>query len=134
MPMPDLRVIAEGETSAGQHWYLRVGGTVRDYYTMLETVHPDGRRDEGGMGGPLLSRGQLLNSYTGRANDGPLRVIVRAGLRVRRLVLRSGSLRCDLWAAADDADLGVTFFAILLPWTAVDAVQLLDADGRELTP
>jgi len=134
VPMPVLRVIAEGQTSAGQHWYLRAGGTVRDYYTLLETVHPGGRRDEGGMGGPLLFPGRLLNSYSGRVGDGPLRVIVRADRRVRRLVLRSGSLRCDLRAALDDPDLGATFYAILLPWPAVDAIQLLDADGRELTP
>ena len=53
--MLDLAVIAAGETSAGERWYLRAGGSADDYYTMLETVHPDGHRDEGGMGGPVCT-------------------------------------------------------------------------------
>jgi hypothetical protein len=135
MPLPDLHVIADGATPAGERWYLRAGGPAGDYHTMLETVHPDGRRDEGGMGGPLLYPGRLLNDYIGRADDGPLRVIFRTDRRVRRLVLYSGSgERCELRPAAYDATLGpgVMFFAGLLPWTAVDQVQLLDAAGREL--
>jgi hypothetical protein len=52
--VPDLTVVAEGDAPAGQRWYLKVGGSADNYYTLLETVHPDGRRDESGMGGPLL--------------------------------------------------------------------------------
>jgi len=135
MPLPGLHVIAEGATPAGQRWYLRAGGAPEDYYTMLETVHPDGRRDEGGMGGPLLYPGRLVNDYVGMASDGPLRVIVRADRRVRQLVLHTArGERHILRPAADDAGLGITFFAGLLPWTAIDQIQLLDRDGRELVP
>jgi hypothetical protein len=52
--MADLTVVAEGDAPAGERWYLKAGGSADDYYTMLETVHPDGHRDEGGMGGPVL--------------------------------------------------------------------------------
>jgi hypothetical protein len=134
MALPELRVVAEGETSRGEHWYLSAGGTADDYYTMLKTVHPDGRWDEGGMGGPPLYAGQLLNAYTGRAGDGPLRLIVRADPRVRRLrvQLADGESR-ELPLAAADLVVGVTFFAALLPGIrAVDAIQAFDLFGRPL--
>jgi hypothetical protein len=51
-----------GNAPAGERWYLKAGGSADDYYTLLETVHPDGHHDEGGMGGPVLSSGHLLRS------------------------------------------------------------------------
>jgi hypothetical protein len=134
MSMRELPVVAEGETSRGQHWYLKAGGSPYDYYTMLKTVHPDGRWDEGGMGGSALHAGSLFNAYTGRADDGPLRVIVRTDPRVRRLRFHSAKDEwCDLLPVGDDPAVGVTFFAALLPWTAA-AVSMrgFDADGQEL--
>jgi hypothetical protein len=85
MPLPDLAVLAEGDLPTGQHWILRAGGTSTDFYTFLETVHPDGHRDEGGMGGPPLSPGSLLNTYTGGSERGLRRVVVRADPRVARV-------------------------------------------------
>jgi hypothetical protein len=134
MPMPDLPVIAEGETARGEHWYLRAGGTPLEYYTMLRTVHPDGRQDEGGMGGPVRYPGRLFNLYTGRADDGPLRVIVRTdpGVRRLRIHLAQGEYR-DLTPAADDAAIGLTFFATLLPGaTSIDQIEGFGADGQPL--
>jgi quercetin dioxygenase-like cupin family protein len=135
VPLPDLTVIAEGDAPGGELWYLRAGGSAENFYTLLETVHPDGSRDEGGMGGPLLSPGRSLNVYTGRSDGGPLRVVVRADRKVRRLYFRSGEGEwCDLPPVADDADLGVTFFAILLPWaTGIASMQGFDADDQELS-
>jgi hypothetical protein len=132
--MPDLAVVAQGETVAGEHWYLKAGGSAEDYYTMLETVHPDGHRDEGGMGGPVLYPDQLVNLYVGRADAGPLRVLVRADLQVRRLRLRSQrGEQCEMRPVAADAELGVTFFAILLPWdNGLASLEALDADGQVL--
>jgi hypothetical protein len=132
--MPDLPVIAEGETARGEHWYLKSGGSPHDHYTMLRTVHPDGHWDEGGMGGPPLYPGRLLNSYTGRAGDGPLRVIVRASPRVRRLRihLAHGEHR-DLTPAAYDLVAGLTFFATLLTGAhAIDQIECFDAVGQPL--
>jgi hypothetical protein len=59
----DLTVVAERELASGERWYLKAGGSADDYYTLMETVHSDGRRDEGGMGGPVLYPGRLLNVY-----------------------------------------------------------------------
>lgn len=132
--MPDLTVVAEGDAPAGQRWYLKAGGSADDYYTMLETVHPDGHRDEGGMGGPVLYPRRLLNVYTGRADPGLFRVIVRADPRVRRLRFQSEfGERCEMQSVGEDVDLGVTFFAILLPWeTGLVSLQALDGDGQVL--
>jgi hypothetical protein len=48
----DPAVVAEGDLPTGQRWVLNAGGTSADSCTFLETVYPDGHRDEGGMGGP----------------------------------------------------------------------------------
>jgi hypothetical protein len=64
------------------------------------------------LGGPVLSPNQLLNLYTGRANPGLLRIIVRADPRVRQLRFRSQrGERCDIQPVADDVETGVTFLA-----------------------
>jgi hypothetical protein len=73
MPAPDLAVLAEGDLSTGEHWILRAGGTSTGFYTFLETVHPDGHRDEGGMGGPPLYPGSLLNTWQLHARKEPSR-------------------------------------------------------------
>jgi hypothetical protein len=127
-------VVAEGEGTRGERWFLKAGGSSEDYSSMIETVHRDGRRDEGGMGGPALYPGQLLNTYVGRADQGPLWVVVRADPRVRRLRFQSRrGEQCEMLSCAHDPAVGVNLFAVLLPWTTgVAAMQGLDADGRVL--
>lgn len=134
--MPDLPIVAEGENARGEHWYLKAGGSPTDYYTMLETLHPDGRRDEGGMGGAPLYPGSRYNSYTGRADSGPLRVIVRTDPRVRRLRLSIRTTRdeaLDLPLLAEDPAVGLAFFATLLPQQAeLLSIQGFGDDGEPL--
>jgi hypothetical protein len=121
-PFPDLAVVAEGELPTGEHWTITAGGTIRDYYTFLKTVHPDGHSDEGGMGGPPLDPGSLLNTYTGMADQGLQRLLVRASPSIAglHLELSSGESRDLLPAGTDDA-VGLTFFAALLPRTVTIA-------------
>jgi hypothetical protein len=136
MPLPDLAVLAEGDLPTGQHWILKAGGTSDDFYTFLETVHPDGRRDEGGMGGPPLPAGCLMNTYTGGSERGLRRVVVRADPRVARVrvQLASGE-RIELPPLATRPDVGVSFFAALLPPAAgLVSVTPVDADGQVLEP
>jgi hypothetical protein len=123
-PFPDLAVVAEGSLPTGERWTVTAGGTSRDYYTFLKTVHPDGHSDEGGMGGPPLYPGSLLNTYTGAADRGLQRLLVRASRSVQRLHLElsTGESRDLLPAGTDDA-VGLTFFAALLPRT-VTVTQL----------
>ena len=134
--MPDLPVVAEGENARGEHWYLKAAGSPADYYTMLETLHPGGRRDEGGMGGAPLYPGSRYNSYVGRADDGPLRVIVRTDPGVRRLRLSIRTTRdetLDLLPLAEDPQVGLVFFATLLPQpTELLSIQGFGDDGEPL--
>jgi hypothetical protein len=116
MPQPDLDILAEGDLPTGQHWILKAGGTQADYYTVLETIHSDGHRDEGGMGGPPLYPGSLMNTYTGGSDQGLRRVVVRADPRVTRVRvhLATGD-QLGLQPLATRPDIGVSFFATLLP-------------------
>jgi hypothetical protein len=136
MAQPNLVVLAEGDLPSGQHWILKGGGTDRDFYTFLETIHPDGHRDEGGMGGPPLYPGTLMNTYTGGSDRGLRRVVVRADPSVAtvRVELTSGDA-LDLAPLAYRADLGVLFFAALLPRTeGLVSVTAVGADGQVLEP
>ena len=134
MAMPELRTVAECEWPGRANWYLKAGGSAADYWTMLETVHADGHRDEGGMGGPALYPGHLLNIYTGRSGRGFLRLIVRADRRVQRLRFRSERGEdADILYNEEDAAVGVNLFAGLLPWeTGIASMQALGADGQVL--
>lgn len=73
---------------------------------------------------------------TGRADQGPPRMVVRAGPRGRRLRFQSGrGERCEMLVSARDQAVGVNLFAILLPSaTGVASMQGLDDDGQVLTP
>jgi hypothetical protein len=136
MPMPDLAIRAQGDLPTGQHWVLRAGGTMTDFYTFLETIHPDGRRDQGGMGGPPLYPGSLLNTYTGGSDWGLRRVVVRADPRVARVrvQLASGERR-ELPLLATRPDIGLAFFATLLPADiGLVSVTAVDAEGEVLEP
>jgi hypothetical protein len=136
MPRPGLEVLAEGDLPTGQHWILRVGGTSDNFHTSLETIHQDGHRDEGGMGGPPLYPGSLMNTYTGGSDRGLRRVVVRADPLVARVrvTLASGQ-HLDLPPLATRPDIGVSFFATLLPQTeSLVSVTAIGADGQALEP
>lgn len=136
MPRPDLAVLAEGDLPTGEHWILRAGGTEDDFYTLLEAIHPDGHRDEGGMGGPPLPAGAVMNTYTGGTSRGLRRLVVRADPRVARVRVHlvSGE-RLELAPVAMWPDVGVSFFATLLPPAGgLVSVTALDADGQVLEP
>ena len=101
---------------AGERWQVRAGGTDQDYYTFLRTVHPDGRWDEGGMGGPTLPDGAVLNTYIGQADGGLLRVLARTlpVINWMRLELGSGEVRV-LTPVGHDGPRGVSFYAPVGP-------------------
>lgn len=130
----DLPVIADGDLPTGEHWNLKAGGTRTDYYTFLETVYPGGRRDEGGMGGPPLYPGSLMNTYTGGTEHGLRRVIVRADPRVARVRLQvTTGGRLELPALATQTEIGLSFFAALLSRGAeLVSVTAIGADGQAL--
>jgi hypothetical protein len=133
MPLPELTVLAEGALPPGQRWVLRAGGTSSDFYTFLETIHSDGHHDEGGMGGPPLYPGSLMNTYTGGSERGR-RILVRADPHVAlvRVHLASGE-QLDLPPVAARPDLGLVFFAAVLPPSAaLSLVAALGENGQVL--
>jgi hypothetical protein len=136
MADPALAVIAEGNLPSGEHWILRAGGTSAEFGTFLETIHPDGHRDQGGMGGPPLWPGSIMNVYTGGTDTGPRRIVVRADQRVARVrVELAGGERLDLPPVATTPDPGLAFFATLLPRTAgLVSVTAIGATGHALEP
>jgi hypothetical protein len=135
VPEPDLAVVAEGDLPTGEHWVLRAGGTAEDYYTFLETVHPDGHSDQGGMGGPPLQPGQYLNTYTGGSDQGLRRVIVRCDSQVHRLRMELDPAEWrELAPVATDPTTGLTFFIALLPWAVCPlTLEALDREGHVLS-
>ena len=136
MPVPDMTVLAEGGLATGQRWVLRAGGTDSDFYTFLKTVHPDGQYDEGGMGGPPLYPGSLMNTYTGGSDQEMRRVLVRADPQVARVrVHLGGGDQLDLLPVATRSDPELVFFAALLPRSAdLVSVTAIDENGQELEP
>jgi hypothetical protein len=132
----DLPVVAEGDLPTGERWILKAGGTSTDYYTFLETVHLDGHRDEGGMGGPPLYPGTFMNTYTGGTEHGLRRVVIRADPRVARVRVQLATGEgLELAQLATQSEMGIAFFAALLPRTAeLVSVTAIGADGQTLEP
>ena len=133
MVMPELALVAEGSLPSGHHWILTAGGTPEDFHTLLETVHPDGHRDKGGMAGPIVYPGRPLNIYLGADNRGLHRVLARARPSVAkaRLVLGSGE-SLELAPIAIDG-LDVVVFAALLPRTCeITSMDAIGLDGRAM--
>jgi hypothetical protein len=86
-----------------------------------------------GLGGRPIPPGSLLSTYTG-SERGLRSIVVRADPRVARVrvQLASGE-RLDLPPLATRPDVGVSFFATLLPQPAdLVSVTAIDADGQVL--
>lgn len=134
MAAPELPVIAAGELPSGERWTLRAGGTSDEFGTFLETIHLDGRRDEGGMAGPPLWPGSIMNVYTGGSDTGMRRIVVRADPRVARLRVQLGDgEHLGLPPLATLPDPALAFFATLLPRTAaLDSITAVDSAGQNL--
>jgi hypothetical protein len=136
MAVTGLTEIAEGQASSGERWVLRAGGSAADFGTFIETIYPDGRRDAGGMAGPPLWPGSIMNVYTGGTDTGPRRVVVRADPRVARLrVEMAGGEAVELAPVATLSEPALVLFAALLPRSAdLTDVIALDAEGQVLAP
>jgi hypothetical protein len=88
------------------------------------------------MGGPPLYPGSLMNTYTGSSARGMCRVLVRADPRVARVRVHHGrGEQLDLLPMAARPDLGVVFFATLLPPpAALASIVAIDEEGQVLEP
>jgi hypothetical protein len=133
MPLPET-IVAEGDLPTGEHWTLLAGGTADDYDTVLQTVHSDGHRDSGGMGGPLLEYG-YMDVYSGRHDRGLRRVIIRANAQVVKVLAEAnGGEQIEIPYVGNDMALGLVFFAALLPPSvSPTSVTGFDGEGQAIT-
>jgi hypothetical protein len=88
--MSETRVIGSGALQ-DINWTLEAGGDDDGYWTGLEVTGPNDYRCGGGMAGPKLYGEDLINTYTGRCDDGPLGIVVRSRPEVARIVIRTGA-------------------------------------------
>ena len=88
------------------------------------------------MGGPPLYPGTLMNTYTGGTERGLRRVVIRADPRVARVRVRLATGEgLELAQLATQSEMGIAFFAALLPRTAeLVSVTAIGADGQTLEP
>lgn len=133
MPTPELSMIAQGELPSGHRWTITAGGSPEDFSTMLETVHPDGHQDSGGMGGPLLYPDSALNTYIGADSRGLRRVLIRARPRVAKVRLTLGTGEAIDLAPIPVPGVDVVVFARLLPRASeVVSVDAFTMGGRAI--
>jgi hypothetical protein len=71
--------VLRGERSDGLNWRVLAGGTPEDLATFVER-DLNGVRATSGFRGPALYPGQVVNSWSGRADGTPPFVVVRSGL------------------------------------------------------
>jgi hypothetical protein len=122
MAMPELAVVAEGALPSGHRWIITAGGTQDDYYTMIETVHPDGS---------IMYPGRALNTYGGSDNRGLHRILARARPNVARVRLVLGSGESFSLAPIVVPCAEVVVFAALLPRTCeITSVDAISAEGK----
>jgi hypothetical protein len=107
-------------TQPGRRGHIRVSRRIAACYLRLKVM----------WGGPLMYRGQYLNTYTGGPDQSLRRVVARADSRVQRLLMEldTGERR-EMLPVGSDLAVGLTFFAALLPW-AICPVSL-DGLGGE---
>lgn len=128
-------VIAEGTGPGGEHWVLRAGGSERDFRTFLETIQANGRTDSGGMEGPMLTPGSVMNVYFGTSAQGFLRVVARTDPAVEILRLRTVGKDepIDLAPVGINSKYPLKFFATLLPGTArITSIEAVGTTGSVL--
>jgi len=136
-PVLSLATVADGTAADGMSWVVRAGGTRAECNTVLDIQLPGGQRaGGGGMGGPALPPGRLMNVSVHRCDSGLHYLVGRVGLDVARLRLLLGGAppaTMDLSPAGTSPELGVAFVAAILP-AAADLVNVtaLDEHGRVL--
>jgi hypothetical protein len=134
----EIRLIESGIIRDIQ-WTLEAGGDDAGYWTGLEVTGPGQCRDNGGMAGPKLWGDDLINTYTGRTDKGPVGIAVRTSVAVTRLVLRTRSGdESDLRVCGPGVIDGLRFY-VGFAWPrspsgefGLDELRGLDDDGNQV--
>ncbi len=73
----EMTVIGSGPSAEGNLWTLATAGDDQDPLWLLEVRTPSSHRSRGGYGGPPVSPGMRLSTYTGHEDVGPDQIILR---------------------------------------------------------
>jgi hypothetical protein len=134
--MPALTTVGQGESVDGDRWTIEAGGTRAQCLTVLLIDLPDGRSAGGGLGGPTLPAGRLMNMSWHRSDSGHTYVVgpVHPSVaRVRVDLDGAGQAGLDLDPTGDPARFGVRFVGAVLPRSTRAAVSwALDGAGEPL--
>jgi hypothetical protein len=134
-PAPPLAAVAYGTSVDGKRWTVRAGGSPEQCWTFMYIELPGGRIvGGGGLGGPALPAGRLMNCSFHTEETGVRYVVGRVDPKVARVHLQfSGGdqPRMDLHPAGESAELGVSFVAAILPHSAdLAGISAWDAHGN----
>lgn len=130
-----MTVIGSGTSAEGDQWALSSEGSVQDPLTMLEVRTPTGHRSKGGYGGPPLSPGTRLDTYTGHDDECPDQIILRVADDVDALIVTlSDGRRVEVTLFSDPNHPGVRLAALVYPRNLdIHRIDLLDVGGHLLS-
>ena len=112
----DQVMVLAGRCEQGYTWEVEAGGPDENFLTMMSVFH-DGRRvHRGGMAGPKLYPGSVINEYRGRKDALPYVIVARTAPQVDRVVVttdRGAEIELPLSEIIDQ--FGLRFAAAVLP-------------------
>lgn len=118
-PAPPLATVGQGTSPSGERWSVKAGGTRAACWTFMYIELPDGRQSGGGgMGGPTLPEGRMLNFSVHRSDTEVHYIVGRVDPAVKRVHLEFASglpSGLDLEPFGESADLGIAFVGGMLP-------------------
>jgi hypothetical protein len=131
-------LIAEGSYGDGIQWVIwarRDEPRQDDLLSMIRVTDAGGRiLHAGGVSGPPLYPGHVLNVSTSGSEEGPRALLARVSREVARVELRSHDGPAQDVPLYDSADVPeVRFAALLIPRDMpLESVTAFGADGKEL--
>lgn len=136
-PAPPLATVGQGISPGGERWSVKAGGTRAACWTFMYIELPDGRQSGGGgMGGPALPEGRMLNFSVHRSDTDVQYIVGRVDPAVKRLHLEfAGGLPSgmDLEPFGQSADFGIAFVGGVLPGSLeLTNVSAWDEKGRRV--
>jgi hypothetical protein len=136
-PAPPLVTVGQGISPGGERWSVKAGGTRAACWTFMDIELPGGRRaGGGGMGGPALPPGRMMNCSVHRSDNELHYIVGRVDPTVKRLHLEFASglpSGLDLEPFGESADLDVAFVGEVLPSSLeLTNISAWDEKGRRV--
>lgn len=134
-PFPELEIVAEGSGINGETWEVKAGGSREQCWTVMDIKLPDGRTaGGGGMGGPALPEGKLVNFSFHHDDKGCYYLVGRVDPTIRRVEVELSDghiLRLDVSPIRDLRRFGTAFTGGILPENVrPTAISAFDVESR----